>query len=113
MPVASTEFSFLNNVKALVMVTLVISLLGYIDYITGEISIDVLYILFLCVTAWFSSYSISFVTVLEIETAKVTADYFDKIKIGSHLYKWNAFSFLLMYFIVWILVVNLKKALSK
>jgi len=112
MPDAPPTYNVFHVIKAVALTTMIISLLGYIDYITGEISIDVLYILCVCVVTWFTNTFIGTVCVVEIILAKTTADYYDHIKVGSHLYEWNTFSYLLMYLVVCLLVRKLKKALS-
>ena len=44
--------------------------------------------------------------------SKNLADYYDHIKIGTHLYGWNALDYILVYFVVCLLVGNLKKVLK-
>ena len=100
-------------IKALVVTTIVVSILGFIDYITGEISLDILYILCICCVTWFTSTFLGIVCVLEIIFAKTTADYYDQIKIGTHIYEWNALNYIFVYLVVCILVGVLKKVLSK
>ena len=112
MPAAPPTCNVFHIIKSVALTTMIISLLGYIDYITGEISIDVLYILCVCVVTWFTNTFIGTVCVVEIMLAKTTADYYDHIKIGSHLYEWNTFNYLVMYLVVCLLVRKLKKALS-
>lgn len=107
-----TAFNMPHVAKAVALTTFIIALLGYIDYITGEISIDILYIFCVCAVTWFTNTVVGIVCVLEIVLAKTTADYYDHIKIGSHLYEWNTLSYLFMYLVVCLLVRALKKALS-
>ena len=99
-------------IKAIMLTTAVVSLLGYIDYLTGEISIDVLYIFCLCVVTWFTGISIGLLCVAEVVFAKITADYYAQINIGSHLYEWNTFNLILIYIVVCLLVGKLKRVLS-
>ena len=113
MPRSSDASSSLHSIKIFIPTTFIVSLLGYIDYITGEISIDVLYIITICSVTWFSNLCIGVLCVTEIMFAKITADYFDKIKIGSHVYEWNMLNYLLMYLIVCLLVGKVKSSLSK
>jgi hypothetical protein len=100
-------------IKAIVLTTLVVALLGYVDYVTGEISIDVLYILCLCLVTWFTGTYIGLLCVVEVIFAKITADYYDQIKVGSHLYEWNTLNFIVIYIVICLLVGKLKKVLSK
>ncbi|MDR3581192.1 MAG: hypothetical protein P4L44_14620 [Oryzomonas sp.] len=109
----SPKYSLLYVIKALALTTAIISVLGYIDYITGEISIDILYIFCVCVVTWFTNTFIGVVCVTEIMLAKTTADYYDHIKVGTHLYEWNTLSHLVMYLVVCILVRKLKKTLTR
>src|ERR1035437_8069756 len=109
MPVIPDKNRISDLIKALLLTTIVVSILGYVDYITGEISIDVLYILCLCVVTWYTNTLIGILCVFELIFAKTTADYYDHIKIGSHLYGWNTLNFILIYFIVCMLVGKIKK----
>jgi hypothetical protein len=113
MPVTPKKYKTSDLIMALVLTTIAVSILGYVDYLTGEISIDVLYILCLCVVTWFAGTSIGILCVIELIFAKTTAAYYDNIKIGSHLYEWNTINYIFIYFIVCLLVGKLKKVLSK
>jgi hypothetical protein len=108
---------YINNKSYLLIkfaiATIVVFILGYADFITGEISLDVLYILCICVTTWYTSATIGLLVVVEIMLAKTTADYFDHIKIGSHLYGMNALIYLLIYLVACISVCKLKTIMSK
>jgi len=42
-------------------------------------------------------------------SAKTAADFYDNIKIGSHLYEWNSLNYLVMYLIICVLVGLVKK----
>lgn len=112
MPDTLPTYNVFHVLKAIALTTIIISLLGYIDYITGEISVDILYIFCVCVVTWFTNIFIGIVCVSEIMLAKITADYYGHIKIGSHIYEWNTFTYLFMYLVVCLLVKKLKKALS-
>jgi hypothetical protein len=105
--------SITDFVKAIILISIIVSILGYIDYVTGEISIDILYILCICVVTWFTNIPIGILCIIEIIFSKTTVDYYDHIKIGSHLYEWNTFSYLIIYLVLCILVGSLKKVLSK
>ncbi len=100
-------------IKALILTTIVVSILGYIDYITGEISIDILYILCLCVVTWFTNTTIGIICVVELICAKTTADYYDHVKIGSHIYEWNTLNYVFIYIVICLLVGKVRKLLSK
>ena len=112
MPGIPDKKGLLHHISAFALTTIAISILGYVDYITGEISIEVLYIVCLCFVAWNTCKAISLLCVFEIISAKVSADFFDNVKIGSHLYEWNTFNYVLMYLVVWGLTVKLKATLT-
>ncbi len=105
--------SISDFIKAVILITIIVSILGYIDYITGEISIDILYILCICVVTWYTNIMIGVLCIIEIIFSKTTADFYDNVKIGSHLYEWNTFSYLFVYLVLCVLVGCLKKVLSK
>ena len=99
-------------IKASILTTLVVIALGCIDFLTGEISIDVLFILCICLVTWYTNTFLGLLCVGEIAIAKMSADYCDKIKIGSHLYEWNMLNNIFIYLIVCFLVRKIKKSLS-
>ena len=76
-----SEYPVLHLIKVFILATIVISIIGYLDYKTGEISLDVLYLLILGLTIWYSSTLIGVICTIEILSAKTTAEYFDNIKI--------------------------------
>ncbi len=102
-----------DHVKALIVTTLVVSVLGYIDYITGEISLDILYILCLCAVTWYTSTAFGMLCVVELVGAKVTADYYDKIKVGSHLYEWSTVNYILIYIVITLLIGKVRQLLTR
>lgn len=99
--------------KILAFSTFLVSILGYVDFVTGEISLDVLYLLTICLVSWYTNTISGLFIVFEIMIAKFSADYFSQIKVGTHLYEWNSLNDLITYVIVCILVVKLKKSLTK
>ena len=100
-------------VKAIAVTTLVVSILGYIDYITGEVSLDILYILCLCTVTWYTSTLFGMLCVVELICAKVTADYYDKVKVGSHLYEWSTVNYILIYIVITLLSGKVRQLLSR
>ena len=112
MPVTPKKHRVSDLIKALILTTMVVSMLGYVDYLTGEISIDILYIFCLCVVTWFAGTFMGVLCVIELIFAKTAADYYDHVKIGSHLYEWNTLNYIFIYFIVCLLVGKLKKVLT-
>ena len=107
------KYSTTYLLKVFVIISLSVSALGYVDYLTGEISLDTLYIACLGIVTWYTSRSIGALCIFEIVLAKIMADYYDQVKIGTHLYGWNAVDYILVYIIVCLLVGNLKKVLTK
>ena len=102
-----------NYIKALILISMIVSVLGYIDYITGEVSIDILYLFCVFFVTWYTNGILGIICILEIVLTKLTADYYDKINILSGFYDWNIFNTILVNFIVCVLVIKLKKALNK
>ena len=109
----STAYRGYKLLTALLLTSVVVSILGYVDYLTGEISLDVLYILCLCAVTWYTSTTIGMVCVAELICAKTTADYYDKVKIGSHLYEWSTLNYILIYVIICLLMGKLRELLSR
>lgn len=112
MPNNDTKKSLAYLVKALIVTTVVVFILGYIDFKTGEISIDILYLLCMCLCTWYTNTILGILCVIEIFLAKTSADYFCLIKVGTHLYEWNAVNDVMMYIVVCLLVGKLKKVLT-
>ena len=100
-------------IKVTLLATAVIAALGYIDFITGEISLDILYIFCLCVVTWYTNTFVGILCVLELICAKTTADYYDKVKIGSHLYEWNTFNYIFIYLIICLLIGKVRQLLTR
>jgi hypothetical protein len=71
----TTKYSIYRLIKIFILTSIVISVLGYIDYITGEISLDVLYLVCLCVAVWYTNTFIGILFVIEIMLARTLADY--------------------------------------
>jgi len=113
MQYTKTKYSVSYLVKVFAIITFSVCVLGYIDYLTGELSLDVLYITCLGLATWYTTRSIGILCIVEIILAKTLADYFDHVKIGTHLYEWNALDYALVYLIVCLLVGNLRKVLSQ
>ena len=107
------EKSLFYLIAAIALATAGVSILGYIDYITGEISIDILYLLCICLVTWHTNIWLGLLCVIEVFFAKTAADYYCQIKIGTHLYEWNTFNYIVMYAIVCLLVGKVRKILSE
>ena len=112
MQYTKSKYRITYLLKVFAIITLSVSVLGYIDYLTGEASIDTLYIACLAFVTWYTNRSIGFLCIFEIIVTKTLADYYDYVKIGTHLYGWNALDYILVYIAVCLLVANLKKVLS-
>ena len=106
-------YNLSDFIKAMVLISVIISILGYLDYVTGEVSIDILYIICICFVTWYTNIMIGVLSVVEIMISKTTADYYDNVRIGTHLYEWNTFNFLVLYLIVCVLVGSIKRILSR
>ena len=96
-----------------VIISIVIAALGYLDFITGEISLDILYMLCIIVATWFTNIYIGLICVVEVVFIKIVADYYDNIRVGSHLYEWNTVNYIAFYLITCLLIGKLKSLLTK
>ena len=112
MPDTETKKNIAYLFKAIVLTTIIVSILGYIDFKTGEVSLELLYLLCICLVTWYTNTLLGMLCVIEIFLAKTSADYFCQIKVGTHLYEWNALNDIIMFVVVCILVGKLKKALT-
>ena len=112
MPLTKPKISLVYLFTAIVIATIIVSILGYIDFITGEISIDILYLLCMCAVTWYTNIYLGFLCIFEIFISKTIADYFCQIKVGTHLYEWNALNSIIMYIIGGFLGGKLKKVLT-
>ncbi len=112
MAYGETKKSTYYLIRTVMMATIFVAILGYIDFKTGEISIDILYLLCMGLVAWYTNMLLGILCILEIFVAKTASDYFCQIKVGTHLYEWNALNDVIMYVVVCLLVVKLKKALT-
>jgi len=96
-----------------VLFSIVITALGYLDFITGEISLDILYMLCIIAATWFTNTYFGLICVVEVIFVKIAADYYDNIRVGSHLYEWNTLNYIVFYLITCLLIGKLKSLLTK
>lgn len=96
-----------------VLISIIIAALGYLDFITGEISLDILYMLCIIVATWFTNTYIGLICVVEVVIVKIMADYYDNIRVGSHLYEWNTVNYFVIYLVTCLLIGKLKSLLTK
>ncbi len=89
--------------REILIFTLVISVIGYFDYIYEDMTIDVLYLFCLCAVAWILNLAESIICIVEIMVAKVISDYCSHIKIGSTVYDWDAFRLFIMCIVILII----------
>ncbi len=107
-PVKSQTYLIVFSVIA----AITILLLGYIDYLTGEVSLDMFYMLSIGLVTWYTNRFLGVLCIIEVLLVKISADYFCQVKVGTHLYEWNSFNDIIMYAIVLLLVAKLKKVLT-
>lgn len=102
-----------GNIRAGIITTLVASALGYLDYLTGNISVDGLY--FICVVAvtWLSGSVVGALCVLEVIFAKWLADSHTSFEVSSLVNTWNSLSSVGFNLTAWFLTNELKKSKSK
>ncbi len=113
MVAAAGKYQITDLLKGVILTTVIVAILGYIDYITGELSIDILYMFCVIFVTWFTNGIIGALCILEIIFAKSTADYLDHVNIMTFVYDWNSFYSIVVNIIVCILIVKLKKTLLK
>ena len=101
-----------HYIKSILLATILVIILGYLDFVTGEISIDILYMLCIGLVTWHTNTFAGLFCVFEVLVAKTSADYLCQIKVGTHLYGWNAFNDVIIYIFVCLLVGKLRKVLS-
>ena len=100
-------------VLGIILTTIIVVILGYLDHLTGEISLDVFYMFCVLEVTWFTNGYLGTLSIMEITLAKAMADYYDKVDIASNLYCWNGLNSILINVIVCLLATKLKKKLSK
>ena len=94
-----------------VLITVIVAILGYVDYLTGELSIDLLYLICVILVTWLAGSGIGLLCIAEILTAKIMADYNLDLGLNPLVNWWNNTSSLVINLIVWLLVGQLKKSL--
>lgn len=109
----NSQNNFVYYSRTMIIATVVVAVLGYIDYLTGEISIDLLYLLCVGLVTWYTNIFIGVVSILEILVVKAVADFYVNIEVDSRLYEWNLFSHIFMFTIVCVLISKLRKVLER
>ena len=107
-----TKKSLTYIFSAIILTTIIVSILGYIDFKTGEISLEILYLLCTCLVTWYTNIFLGLLCIIEIFLVKTSADYYCQIKVGTHLYEWNTLNYIIMYVVVCVLVGKLKMVLT-
>jgi hypothetical protein len=111
--ITAKSIHIIDMIFRFVLISIIIAALGYLDFITGEISLDILYMLCIIVATWFTNTCIGLICVAEVILVKVVADYYDNIRVGSHLYEWNTVNYIVFYLITCLLIGKLKNLLTK
>ena len=97
----------------IVLLTIAALALGYIDYVTGEVSIDLIYFVFIGVSTWRTNTYIGLLCVTEVVFVKLFADYYDGFSINTNIYEWNSFSYAFIYTVTCLLTGKLKSIINK
>ena len=100
-----------NVIITVILLTLAALALGYADYITGDVSIDLIYFVFIGISTWRTTTWIGLVCVAEVVFVKLFADYYDGYSISTNIYEWNSFSYAFIYTITCLLIGKLKSIL--
>jgi hypothetical protein len=110
----------MNDARSTLSVVITVSLLtiaalalGYIDYVTGDVSIDLIYFVFIGISTWRTGTWIGLVCVAEVVFVKLFADYYDGFTINTNLYEWNSFSYAFIYTVTCVLIGKLKNIINK
>jgi hypothetical protein len=64
----------LNKFLYFLIITAILSTIGYIDFKTGEVSLDIIYIITIGVVTWYLGTLLGIVSIFEIIIVKVFAD---------------------------------------
>ena len=109
---ACTNITRYHLPLTIIALTILALALGYIDYITGDVSIDLLYFIFIGIATWRTNTWIGLLCVVEVVIVKLFSDYFDGYSMNTNLYEWNSFSYAFIYTITCLLVGKLKKIIN-
>ena len=109
----SDRTSTLSVVITVILLTVAALALGYIDYVTGDVSIDLVYFVFIGFSTWRTNTIIGLLCVTEVVIVKLFADYYDGYTINTNLYEWNSFSYAFIYTITCLLIGKLKNIINK
>ena len=101
------------SIKAVVFTAILVSILGYIDYITGEISIDLLYVLCVCAVTWYTGILVGILCVLEILFTKMVVGCQYNINMLNYICEWYSLTFLFICIVVCVLIGRTKMLLYK
>lgn len=93
------------------LISVIVAILGYVDYLTGDLSIDLLYLICVILVTWLAGSGVGLVCIAEILTAKIMADYNLDLGLNPLVNWWNHTSSVVINLIVWLLVGQLKKSL--
>ena len=105
--------SLFSLAATIALLTVAAMALGYLDYVTGDVSIDLIYFIFIGISTWRTSTGIGLLCVAEVVLVKLFADYYDGYTINTNLYEWNSFSYAFIYTITCILIGKLKNIINK
>ncbi len=100
-------------VTSVTLLTCMALSLGYIDYMTGDVSIDLIYFIFIGVTTWYTSMWVGLLCVSEVVIVKLFADYYDGYSINTNLYEWNSFTYAFIYTVTCLLIGKMKTIIMK
>ena len=72
--------SYLSNARGKILITVMVLTLaalalGYVDYVTGDVSIDLIYFIFIGISTWRTTTRIGLLCVAEVILVKLYAAY--------------------------------------
>ncbi len=93
---------------------MLIVLLGYLDYLSGDFSFDFFYLAVIFIVTWYTNFTLGIIFVAESVIAEVISDYYVHYdSVFQTLYYWNWFSDLFVFSIFCYLVSVIRNRIVK
>jgi len=90
---------------------MMVTVLGYIDYLTGDYSLLIFYVIPITLGAWFLGYLGAVVISLSAGLARLVSDYFSYS--GPSFKLWNSLQDMVFLIMVGLLIATVKRLLDK
>lgn len=89
---------------------IMVALLGYVDYLTGDYSLLIFYVIPITLEAWFLGYWGTVAISLSAGLARIVSDYYSYS--GSSVRYWNSLQDMVFLLMVGLLIATVKKLLA-